>query len=318
VQLKQFDHSEQCGTWYKYWKAFTVHPQLKIDYFETVDTKEKAYWLGFFFADGYLAEGERKGKPQAIGLKLNRKDEETIDRFCDALGLDKDRKFYRGDGTVGIVFGCKKMSADLMRQGVSIRKSKIIECPELVSRELELAFLLGFYDGDGTQNKTTISTGSKLFLDEVKNRFDLRYIIKETSGEFVICGKSTVATGYRMNLGPELFNEMMHNYTNSMTRKRRLLCDEEERIRRTVKACTPDKVRERLIELREWKAITREELRKLTREMPLSQISVKYSVSTNSVSKKCKKLSIPLPKRGYWFKLYCAQRYFEAKSKQNQ
>jgi hypothetical protein len=294
---------------------FTAHPGLRIDYFETIDTKDKAYWLGFIYADGYLAEGKRKGEPQSIGIKLNRRDEETIDRFCDAIGLNKDRKFYRQDGTVGIVFACKRMIHDLMNHGVSIRKSKIIKYLELPNRELELSFLLGYYDGDGTQNKTTISTGSRMFLHEVKKRFQLPYKLRRISGEYLIRGRRTMATGYRLNIGPELFNEMMHNYSNSMMRKRRFFCDEKERILRTLEACTPDKVRKRLIDLTEWKAITREELKKLVQEMPLSQIGPKYGVSANAVSKKCKKFSITLPRKSWWFKIYWERKNLEAKPK---
>lgn len=28
----------------------------KEDYFENIDSEDKAYWLGFFFADGYICE----------------------------------------------------------------------------------------------------------------------------------------------------------------------------------------------------------------------------------------------------------------------
>ena len=30
------------------------------DFFETIDTEEKAYWLGFMFADGYIINNENK------------------------------------------------------------------------------------------------------------------------------------------------------------------------------------------------------------------------------------------------------------------
>jgi hypothetical protein len=31
--------------WYNLWKNYTVHPGLRINYFQTIDTREKAYWL---------------------------------------------------------------------------------------------------------------------------------------------------------------------------------------------------------------------------------------------------------------------------------
>ncbi|MBA7703239.1 hypothetical protein ES703_112021 [subsurface metagenome] len=36
--------------------VFEHHPNLKVNYFERIDTKEKAYWLGWLFAEGWLSK----------------------------------------------------------------------------------------------------------------------------------------------------------------------------------------------------------------------------------------------------------------------
>nr|MDO8098260.1 hypothetical protein [Candidatus Njordarchaeota archaeon] len=303
--------------WYRQWKAHTAHPNLRIDYFENIDSKDKAYWLGFLFGDGYLMRDSRTGKTR-IGIALSRKDEDTIDRFISCLRLDKDRKFYRtkegGSEQVVVHFGCLKMSNDLMSHGMKIGKSKIIEYPRLESRELELSFLLGYYDADGVQNRTIIISGSAQFLKEVRHRFNLAYEIysKESIGE--ICGKKTRGTKYSISLGAELLREMMRDYDQSMPRKRWLPCSEEERMHRVRKALTSEEVRKRKGQQIRWRAITPSKLAKLVCEVPLKQIAVKFNVTDTAVAKKCRKFNIPSLGRGYWRR----QRRLEKKSKQGQ
>jgi len=307
--------------WYKQWKTLTVHPNLRIDYFEKIDDRQKAYWLGFLFADGFLvATNPRTGAAQ-IGIKLSRKDEGIIDKFCESIGLTKTKKTYEAterSERVRILFCCKKMSGDLRKHGLMFRKSKIIQYPKtsLHSRELELAFLLGYYDGDGTQNRTIVSSGSKRFLEQVKDRFGLSNEVLVDSSDRESNGRKTRGTKYLVSLGPKLLNEMMDSYADSMPRKHRLFCDsEEERVRRTAETCTPEKVRKRRELQREWRNIKREELEKLVQEMPLKQIAIKYNLSSQGhhVSKKCKKFSISTPQKGYWARRGSLERNSKAK-----
>jgi hypothetical protein len=304
--------------WYKRWKKATVHPNLRIDYFEKIDTKQKAYWLGFLCADGYLVRTGRKGEPQ-IGILLSRKDETQIDRFCEHLGLDISRKYYKtieGTERVGILFRCQKMSNDLMNHGLTIRKSKTIQYPvtSMPKRDLELAFILGYYDGDGIKDRTIITSGSKRFLQQIKNRFNLKYNVREDSGIRQIGDRTIVGTKYLMSLGPELFNNLMKCYSDSMPRKRRVFCDSKERARRCAEAHTPDKIRKRNTLLREWRSITKEELEKLVQEMPFRQIAIRYNLSpvnVSTVSKKCRKFGIQIPRKGHWQKICWARKSSE-------
>jgi hypothetical protein len=56
-----------------------------------------------------------------------------------------------------------------------------------------------------------------------------------------------------------------------------------------------------------WRAITKDELRKLVEQMPLTHIAERYNVSRgSSIAYKCKKLGISIPKQGYWQKRYWA------------
>jgi hypothetical protein len=305
-ETSKFKDNESWAQWYDKWKTQTVHPNLRIDFFETIDTKEKAYWLGFLYADGYLIEHPNRAE---IRLKLKIKDEETINRFCDTLQLDKDKKEYvidEGGHTEAMIrFCCRKMSDGLISHGLTFRKSKTIQLPKLPHPSLELAFLLGYYDGDGRTHTTIISSGSNQFLEQVKERYKLLYKIQVDKRQKEIYGRSLNGINYMMCLGPELFNKMMKNYANSMQRKRWSPCEREERIRRAKEACAIMEVRKRSQSQFEWRAMTEERLEELVQKMPLKKIAEKYNVSQSpNITRKCKKFGIAIPDRGYWTKIY--------------
>jgi len=296
--------------------AATVHPNLKHDYFHTIDTKEKAYWLGFLYSDGCITKHRASIQ---IQIELSQDDEDVIDRFCERLGLEKSKKEHRiretGTESVRIYFICKEMGNDLLKHGLKFRKSKIIDYPKSLStRDLELAFLLGYYDGDGVQHTTKITSGSIRFLEQAKNRFNLPYKIRKEEGGGEICGRKVKGIRYRMVLGAELFNEMMENCVDSMPRKRWFPCDSKERLRRSAEACIPETIRKRKEQQSNWRAITKNELRRIVWETPLAHIATKYSVRAPNVAKKCKKCGIPRPSRGYWAK----RRSLEKEAKHNQ
>jgi hypothetical protein len=207
--------------WFKIWKGKTVHPNLRIDYFHEINAKEKAYWLGFPYADGFLT-GDLK-RSTYIRLELKRDDEEVIVRFCQSLRLEKSKKEYRiheRTRSVEIRFACKPMVLDLMRLGLKFRKSKIIEFPDLPNREMELAFLLGYFDGDGKQNSPEITSGSKRFLEQTRHKFALPYKLRMECYNKEIYGRKIRGTEYRLWLGANLFVKMQNNYSDSMARKR--------------------------------------------------------------------------------------------------
>jgi hypothetical protein len=301
--------SKSYEQWYELWKTHTAHPNLRINYFETIDIKEKAYWLGFLYADGYLVERPNRAE---IRLKLKIRDEDTINKFCDTLQLNKDKKEYvideGGHKQAMIRFGCKKMSDDLIRRGLTFRKSKTIQLPNLPRTSLELAFLLGYYDGDGRTHTTMISSGSLQFLGQVKERYKLPYKIYVDKRQKEIYGRKLKGTNHMMHLGSELFNKMMKNYTNSMPRKRWIPCERKEKERREKEACTLEEVRKRIQLQLEWRTLTKERLEELVRQMPLKKIADKYYVSQSpTVARKCRKYGIPIPERGYWTRVYWAK-----------
>jgi len=111
----------------------------------------------------------------------------------------------------------------LINHGMILGKNKTfnIKLPSLNSRKLYLAFLLGFFDGDGTANTTRITTASLRFLKEIKDKFDIQYEPKRVESKFKSKKKVYLGHAYIMYLGGRLFNELIDNYSDSLPRKRK-------------------------------------------------------------------------------------------------
>jgi hypothetical protein len=125
-------------------------------FFEKIDSENKAYWLGFLFADGYVRQ---RGNSFNIELKLASKDKEHLLKFKNDIECTyevkdsiiekvyKDKKvFYYASG---IILSSKKIFEDLNRHGCVEKKSMILEPPKNVPDELIRHFIRGYFDGDG-------------------------------------------------------------------------------------------------------------------------------------------------------------------------
>lgn len=203
-------------------KSKKHHPFFNSKYFNIINTKEKAYWLGFIYADGTIIESKNKERnnksTSRIKLSQNQKDRILIYRFCRIVGLNiKKISIYKKWNAYEIRVRNHQMVDDLMKHGVLHRKSKIIKLPSLNNRKLYLAFLLGFFDGDGEMGSTRIHSGSKTFLIQIKKKFNIPNKIQEDIRKN---DKLVESCCYALTLGSELFNEMLQNYKNSLKRKR--------------------------------------------------------------------------------------------------
>ncbi|MFW9989448.1 MAG: hypothetical protein ACFFC3_12395, partial [Candidatus Odinarchaeota archaeon] len=221
------------------------HPNLNAHYFKFIDTKEKAYWLGFLCADGYINE-TRYGR---LGIGLSIKDKEHLIKFCEAIGLDssnvKERVKilnYKGKcieyKMVYIDFWCKPIYEDLI-------KHEFKSFPKLISYDLYLSWLLGFYDGGGFQGKTMVCSENKEILEKIKTYFNIIYDVREyyfNEQSYVrnyrdsievndinyIENDSSIKFLYILTLGARLFNEMMTNFNKSLERKRKIFSELHE------------------------------------------------------------------------------------------
>ena len=268
-------------------KILNFHPNIKMDYFENIDTKNKAYWLGFLWAEVYL------GKNDAVTLDLSNKDELLIDKFIKDLGLNPDYKSSRNimkesglKTYIRIRFKCSKIVKDLKKLGHVPSGLKLTTFPILKSRELDLAFLLGFFDGDGKEGKNQFHIGSKPILEEIKRKFEFKHqIIPDGVGN------------YYLSLGAKLFNEMLDNYLDSLPRKRKYFR-------------VPSRI---LFE----DSISKEILSKLVWKIPIRNISEIFHTYPKIVRETCDKWEIKRPEPHYWNKLLKGKKFEEYEKEAN-
>lgn len=123
------------------------------NYFDEINTPEKAYFLGLLYADGCNVEHPSTGE---LSISLQIEDRIVIDKLKEEMKSDyplniqkridenhKDKiRFY--------VYG-KHIAEALDKQGCVKRKSLILTWPTIqqVPEELLSHFMRGYFDGDG-------------------------------------------------------------------------------------------------------------------------------------------------------------------------
>lgn len=158
-------------------QQYAKHPR-RSDYFENIDTKEKAYWLGFLYADGCV-----NNNSNAISINLKREDEYMLCNFANAIEstniISHSKKIFNGKEFNQSHFSIKdaKMKADLIKWGcVSNKTYKELEIPNIPDN-LIWHFIRGVVDGDGSINyskrnlRLSITCNSETFLNQLKIKF---------------------------------------------------------------------------------------------------------------------------------------------------
>lgn len=125
---------------------------FKEDYFEKIDSEEKAYWLGFLTADGNVFHRE-KSQP-CIRIELSSKDEYILENLKKELELSIDVKKSRKNCCI-LRWHSLKMADDLKKYGVIPNKTKKERFVILDNKELMNHYIRGFFDGDGWVTNTT-------------------------------------------------------------------------------------------------------------------------------------------------------------------
>lgn len=120
--------------------------------FDVIDTAEKAYWLGFITADGYI---QYKNPKQAkfLRIKLQKCDKEHLYKFLDFIGGDENMISSEMHNTTGniqyyIHVSSSHMVNTLKNMGIEQGKSaneKVVSIPDDFKKD----YIRGLFDGDG-------------------------------------------------------------------------------------------------------------------------------------------------------------------------
>lgn len=137
-----------------------VHKLYNENIFDSIDTEEKAYWLGFIYADGYISSDPLKGVFQySFELQLSIKDKDHLQKFADFIGYKKELKDKRTHCDTGeynstrLMINSKHLWETLNNYGCTPRKSLTLQFPDeniFKDRSLIRHFIRGYFDGDGT------------------------------------------------------------------------------------------------------------------------------------------------------------------------
>jgi hypothetical protein len=212
--------STSCGKCYE--------NQVDSNFFNKIDTSEKAYILGFLYADGYNNEQKK-----LMRLDLQIDDEEILNKIKIVMKFKGDIKHYENKNKVFLITGSDKeykckptarllihntnLSRQLALKGCTNNKTYNITFPstDILPIELYSHFIRGLIDGDGSigcwiDNKKTghkkfnlTLTGTNELINEINNvivgkfncKPDIRSRYKERNNNNVtlsICGNRVI------------------------------------------------------------------------------------------------------------------------------
>ena len=168
--VKEWGLSRNAAWWRKKYS-------INEDFFETLDTPEKAYWFGFLCADGYISKGD-------LGVSLAKKDKEHLIKFATRIG-DETLNLSPFRNAFMLWVTRRKVYDDLIKLGMQERKTSLIDKKIFnnVPDHLMIPFMHGYWDGDGWLGLRKLKDsyganyisfgliGNKSFLEEYKKRF---------------------------------------------------------------------------------------------------------------------------------------------------
>lgn len=112
-------------------------------YFDNIDTEDKAYFLGFLFADGNVSSNGNE-----ICLGLHTKDKAILEKFQTFVYHENEQRLYGDEIRHNVRFSSPHMKQALINLGCTPRKSLILKFPNIDPKLLN-HFIRGYFDGDG-------------------------------------------------------------------------------------------------------------------------------------------------------------------------
>lgn len=129
--------------------------KINEDFFDKIDTEEKAYILGFLYADG-----NNQVNKTTVSISLKETDKEILEKITKIIQplkplqyRDRTKKlkgdFKNSKNQYRLIINNKKISKKLSELGCGKAKSNTIIFPTFINELLIHHFIRGYFDGDG-------------------------------------------------------------------------------------------------------------------------------------------------------------------------
>lgn len=165
---------------------------LNEHYFDEIDTQDKAYILGFLYADGCIHNNN-------IAICLQERDKNILDRINLAVGSDRPLNFIdysrrrkNCQNQYRLSITNKYMANQLISLGVVQNKSLVLEFPKWLRKDLYPHFVRGYFDGDGYVSKNYYNAklsivSTKIFCEYVR---EILYTDVGINSSIYLCHKN--------------------------------------------------------------------------------------------------------------------------------
>lgn len=185
--------------------------------FDIIDTEEKAYWLGFLFADGYISS-----RDNLMELSLMLSDKEHLEKF---------KKFLEWSGNVKtdhyrcrLYITNKHLKETLIKHGFFPRKSLTLKFPNnTIPNHLLVHFIRGYVDGDGciyvnseTKHARVSIIGTKDFITNMVLKMNWKFnkLVHDKRHH-----ENTVSMNYGGRVALPILHELYENAIVYLNRK---------------------------------------------------------------------------------------------------
>ena len=218
----------------RYSKVQLFSPELVENYFENIDTEEKAYFLGLIITDGCVHN--TRGKQNLVSITLKEDDKYILDEFKKQIKSNKTITFD-GRGCCELNILSNKMTIDLKKYGVIPNKSLRIVFPKNLPMHLYGHFIRGILDGDGSvsyysrinQNRNShtkairFCQGNKLFLQDIINHLNVVCNIDKIN---IYQEKENLwSIAYRKNESMMKLINYIYDNAHIYMKRKKILCD---------------------------------------------------------------------------------------------
>lgn len=149
-------------------QAHTQSKKIVGNYFENINTEDKAYFLGLLYADGCVNKDNNR-----ISLVLQYGDKNIVEKMSEHILQENKVKYNEKNNIIKLQFKYKQIKDDLIKHGCMPVKSFAIRMPTTIPKDLMRHFLRGLFDGDGCihlyNSPYTSATSNVEFLKELQS-----------------------------------------------------------------------------------------------------------------------------------------------------